>query len=35
MASRFSAAADGAGDGTWLEIAKLRDLPEQHGSIVD
>jgi hypothetical protein len=35
MASGFSAAANCTGDGTWLEIAEFRDLPEQRGSVVD
>jgi len=35
MASGTAAASGRAGDGTWLEIAKFGDLPEQSGSVID
>jgi hypothetical protein len=35
MTPRFSAAASGAGDGTWLEVAEFGDLSEQRGSVVN
>jgi hypothetical protein len=35
MATGFSAAAEGAGDGTRLEVAEFRDLPEQREPVVE
>jgi hypothetical protein len=35
MATGFSAAAEGTGDGTRLEVAEFRDLPEQREPVVE
>src|SRR5437870_2292366 len=35
VATRFSAATNGTGDGSWLEITELGDLPEQSESFFD
>jgi hypothetical protein len=35
MATGFSAAAEGASDGTRLEVAEFRDLPEQREPVVE